>query len=82
MNAPLLIVSVDLNVEIENLEGVGFMDRMTVVIAKLSERQMKKEVNAMREAAKSISMTPAKARSFLIEKGFITKANKLTRKYG
>ena len=43
---------------------------------------MKKEVHAMREAAKTISSSPAKARSFLIEKGYITKDNKLTRKYG
>lgn len=55
---------------------------MTVVIAKPSEQQVKKEVQVMREAAKSISSTPAKARSFLIEKGYITKDNKLTSKYG
>jgi len=61
---------------------MGFMNFMTVVIAKPSEQQVKKEVRVMLEAAKNISGTHAKARSFLIEKGYITRDNKLTRKYG
>jgi len=55
---------------------------MTVVIAKPSEQQVRKEVQAMKKAAKHISSSPAKARSFLIQKGYITKDNKLTRRYG
>jgi len=69
-------------VGVEKPKRMGFMNFMTVVIAKPSEQQVKKEVQAMRAAATRISSTQEKARSFLIEKGYITKGNKLTRKYG
>jgi hypothetical protein len=70
------------NLRIEKPQRLGSLRFMTVVIAKPSERQVKKEVQGMRQAAKSLASSPAKARAFLIEKGYITQGNKLTRRYG
>ena len=62
--------------------GMGFMTFMTVVIAKPSEKQIRQDVQQMRKAAKSIASSPESARSFLLKKGYITRDNKLSRKYG
>lgn len=66
---------------IEIFHASGFFPSMTVVIAKPSERQVQKQVKAMREAARKLAAFPDKGRAFLVKKGFVTKSNKLTRKY-
>ena len=67
--------------KIETLQDLSFLLSMTVVITKPSERQVQQQVKAMREAARKLATSPDKGRSFLVKKGFVTKGNKLTRKY-
>lgn len=56
---------------------------MTIVIAKPSDEQVKRELRAIKAAAKKINATPEKARAFLVKTGFLTKDGKrLHPRYG
>ena len=55
---------------------------MTVITTKPTPEEVRKEVRAIKSASKEIRRTKSSARRFLIEKGYITKSGKLTRKYG
>jgi hypothetical protein len=52
-----------------------------LVIARLSEKQVRAEIRAMVKAARRINATPASAKAFLLKHGFITKAGKLHPRY-
>lgn len=54
---------------------------MVAVIPKRTAHQVKREVKAMSTAAKQINKSPAAARKFLRENGFITKGNKVSAHY-
>ena len=55
---------------------------MTVITTKPTPEEVRKEVRAMKSASKEILKSKESARRFLVEKGYITKSGKLTRKYG
>ena len=57
------------------------MSGMVAVIPKRTAGQIKREVRAMNGAAKQINKSPAAARKFLYQNGFITKQNKLSAQY-
>jgi hypothetical protein len=54
---------------------------MTIVIARPSEAQMRKEIRIMNRAGERLSKSPEAARAFLLKYGFITKDNKLHKQY-
>ena len=54
---------------IEILDASRSFLSMTVVIAKPSERQVEKQVKAMREAARKLAASPDKGRAFSRQKG-------------
>jgi len=54
---------------------------MTVMLTGISAKQAQEEIRAIKKAAGSISTSRAKARAFLIQKGFIPKKLKLTKRY-
>ena len=54
---------------------------MTVILSGIASGQAKKEIRVINEATKRIVESPEKARAYLIEKGFVTKNLKLTKKY-
>lgn len=54
---------------------------MTIVISKPSEAEVKKDIRSMRKAARRIQSSPEAARAFLLKHGFITKDNKLHKRY-
>ena len=55
---------------------------MVTVLYKRTAEEVEKEVRAIRKAGREIRKTPETARAFLRKHGFITKDNKLTKKYG
>jgi hypothetical protein len=61
--------------------AAGFIDCMVAVIPKRTAYQVKREVKAMKTAAKQINKSPAAARKFLRENGFITRQNKVSAHY-
>jgi hypothetical protein len=73
---PLMTVS-----PVESRCSVDLIARMTIVLAKPTEKQVRKEVRAMRKAAVKVAATRESARAFLRKHGFITKANRLTKRY-
>ena len=55
---------------------------MTVILsAKRDAKEIKADLAAMTQAGKRINASPASARAFLVKHGFITKRNKLTKRY-
>ncbi len=54
---------------------------MAAVIFKRSPSQVKIEVDAIKRAGSEISKSAETARAFLRKHGFITKDNKLTKRY-
>jgi len=54
---------------------------MIAVLYKRTAGEVEKEVRAIEKAGTEISKTPESAREFLRKHGFITKGNKLTKKY-
>ncbi len=54
---------------------------MTVVIAKTSTAQVKKELAAMKKAGKRIRASKKTAKEYLLKHGFITKDGKLHEQY-
>ena len=54
---------------------------MTVVLAKPSKQEIKKELRAMKAVGKRINATPASAKAFLRKHGFITKDGQLHQRY-
>jgi len=55
---------------------------MTVIVAKPSETEVRKEIRALKETAQRISASKVTAREFLLKNGFITRDNKLNKRYG
>lgn len=55
---------------------------MTVVMTGPSEKDVQKQIKAMRTASARITTSPKTARDFLQKHGYITKTGKLTKKYG
>jgi len=55
---------------------------MIVTLAPRSKQEIDNEINLLRKNARKIFKTKASGRKFLIDNGFITKAGKLTKKYG
>lgn len=58
-----------------------FMIVMTVMLAKPSEVEVRKEIRALKTTARKIAASPEAAREFLRKNGFITKNNKLHKRY-
>lgn len=54
---------------------------MIFTVCKRSASEVAKEVKAMKQASAEICKSPESARAFLLEHGFITKANKLAKRY-
>lgn len=54
---------------------------MFITVFKRSSSEVKREVRAIKEAGREICKTPETARAFLLKHGFITKTNKLSKKY-
>jgi hypothetical protein len=54
---------------------------MVTVIPKRTAHQVKREIKAMNTAARQINKSPAAARKFLRDNGFITKYNKVSAHY-
>jgi hypothetical protein len=54
---------------------------MVAVISKRSSRQVKTELRAIKKAGAEISKSPATARAFLRKNGFITRSNKVSKRY-
>ena len=54
---------------------------MTIVLAKPSAAEVRKEIRAMRQASKEIFTSKKATRAFLIKGGYITKDNKLAPAY-
>jgi len=46
-----------------------------------SAKEVAKEIKAIKEAGREICKTPETARAFLVKHGFITKSNKLAKRY-
>jgi len=46
-----------------------------------SAKEVEKEIRIMKAAGREIAKTPESAREFLYKHGFITKGNKLTKRY-
>ncbi len=55
---------------------------MIVTLAPRSKQEIDNEIKLLRKNAEKIFKTKASGRKFLIKHGFITKAGKLTNKYG
>jgi hypothetical protein len=55
---------------------------MILTLAPRSRQEINHEIKLLRRNAKKIFKTKASGRKFLIDHGFITKAGKLTKKYG
>jgi hypothetical protein len=55
---------------------------MVLTLAPRSKREIDREISLLKRNAGKILKTKASARKFLVENGFITKAGKLTKKYG
>ncbi len=55
---------------------------MTVVVASRTQKEVRKDIQAMQKASKEILKSKASARAYLVENGFITKSGKLTKRYG
>ena len=54
---------------------------MTIVLAGRSEAKAENDLRDMRKAMRKITASKKSARAFLIKHGFITKNNKLTKRY-
>jgi ABC-type nitrate/sulfonate/bicarbonate transport system substrate-binding protein len=54
---------------------------MVAIIAKRNAAQVKREVRAIKKAGDEINKSPAAARAFLRQNGFITKQNKVSKHY-
>lgn len=54
---------------------------MTIVIAKPSAAQVQKEIRIMKRSAAEMRKSPDALRAFLLKHGFITKDNKLHKRY-
>jgi hypothetical protein len=55
---------------------------MILTLAPRSRQEIDNEIKLLRRNVRKILKTKASARKFLIDHGFITKAGKLTKKYG
>jgi hypothetical protein len=55
---------------------------MTLVIAGPSEREVQKQIKAIRSASDRIAASKETARAYLQKNGYITKSGKLTKRYG
>jgi hypothetical protein len=55
---------------------------MILTLAPRSRQEIDREIKLLKKNARIILKTKASARKFLIQHGFITKAGKLTKKYG
>ena len=54
---------------------------MVAIIPRRTRREIQHEIREMNKAAKQINKSPATARKFLRENGFIIKENKLSAHY-
>jgi hypothetical protein len=54
---------------------------MSFVMFPRSAKEMEKEIRVMKAAVREITKTPESAREFMRKHGFITKGNKLTKRY-
>ena len=61
--------------------AAGLLSGMVAIIPKRTKREIQHEIREMNKAAKQINKSPATARKFLRENGFITKENKLSAHY-
>ena len=66
---------------VEIYHASRFVFPMTIVLAKPSEAQVRKEIRAMRRASQKIFTSKKSTRAFLQKHGFITKDNKLGKAY-
>lgn len=55
---------------------------MSTVVATLSAKEIRQESQAIKKAGKEIRKDPATTLAFLHKHGFVTKAGKLSRRYG
>ncbi len=56
---------------------------MTIVIAKPSDKEIRKELKAIKSASRKIASSPESAKAYLIKQGFLTKdGKKLHSRYG
>ncbi len=55
---------------------------MTAVATAISPKELRKESIEIRAACKTIRRSKKTATAFLVKHGFITKAGKLTKRYG
>ncbi len=55
---------------------------MSTVVATLSAKEAREEIQAIKDAGKRIRKSRRSALQFLIRHGFVTKSGKLTKRYG
>jgi hypothetical protein len=55
---------------------------MTTISATPDAKRLRQEIPVIKKAARKIAADPLKAREFLRRGGFVTKSNKLTKRYG
>lgn len=58
------------------------MRGMTVIVAKPKVAEVRKEIRALEAAATRVNSSKESAREFLRKNGFITRNNKLQKRYG
>lgn len=67
--------------EVETGDSSVSLSGMTIVVAKPSAAQVQKEIRVMRRSAAELRKSPEELRAFLRKHGFITKDNKLHKRY-
>jgi hypothetical protein len=55
---------------------------MTSAVTTLSAKEIRQEIQAIKDAGKRIRKSRSSALQFLVRHGFVTKAGKLTKRYG
>ena len=59
-----------------------FTISVTEIYPRMTAKQAREEIEAIRQAGAKIRRSKGGARAFLIKHGFITKSGKLTKQYG
>ena len=54
---------------------------MTAIANRLTAREIRREIEALREAGNWIRRSPKSARAFLVKHGFVTESGRLTKRY-
>ena len=54
---------------------------MTAIATRMTAREVRREIEALREAGAKIRRSPKIARAFLVKHGFVTESGRLAKRY-